>query len=256
MALGRHYFQIDSGKNIPLYIQIQDNITELIDLGMLLTADVLPSERELSQYYGVNRMTVRQAIDGLVQRGLIIKQHGVGTFISEQKPVQPFMPTVTGFSQRMREAGLRPSSKLVERKVIMPTPMIAHRLNITPAEQIIMLQRLRYVNDEPLMLETSYLSFDRFAKILDHDISNQSLYQMLDDEYGVKIAEAEHTFEPMLVNSAESQHFDVPEGQPAMLVRVLAYSQDRTPVEFSKSVVRGDRCRYYLRVTTHTPIIT
>lgn len=255
MALSRHYFQIDNSKSIPLYIQIQENIIELIDLGMLNSGDVLPSERDLSQYYGVNRMTVRQAIDGLVQRGLIIKQHGVGTFISEQKPVQSFMPTVTGFSQRMREAGMRPSSKLVERKVINPTPMLAHRLQMPPTEQVIMIQRLRYVNDEPLMLETSYLSFERFQRILAHDISDHSLYQIMKEEYGVQVAEAEHTFEPMLINSAEARHFDLPEGQPAMLVRVLAYGQDRRVMEFSKSVVRGDRCRYYFRVTTPTPII-
>lgn len=255
MSLRRHYFQIDSSKSIPLYVQIQENMLELIDLGMLKAGDALPSERELSQYYGVNRMTVRQAIDGLVQRGLIIKQHGVGTFISEQKPVQPFMPTVTGFSQRMREAGLRPSSKLIQQQVIMPTPMLAHRLNIAATEQVIMIQRLRYVNDEPLMLETSYLSFERFQRILAHDISDHSLYQIMKEEYNVQVAEAEHTFEPMLINSAESEHFGLPEGQPAMLVRVLAYGQDRRVMEFSKSVVRGDRCRYYFRVTTHTPII-
>jgi len=254
--LASEYFSIDKSSSLPIYYLIQQNLVELIDLGLLKADDSLPSERDLSQYYGVTRMTVRQAIDTLVQKGLVYKQHGVGTFISEQKPVKDFVPTVMGFSSRMREAGLSPSSQLIDRTVITPTPLIAHRLQIPQQSQVIALKRLRMVNDEALMVETSYLPYEQYPAVMTADLAGQSLYKFLEEQYQVSVDEAEQTLEPTLMSDGEAALFGMEAAQPAMLVRVLAFSAERRPIEFSKSVVRGDRCRYYFRVTTQKPIIS
>ncbi len=256
MALERKYFVIDPHSVVSLYLQIQENLTELIELGLLRAGDALPSERELSQYYNVNRMTVRQAMNELVKLGLIRKQHGVGTFVAQRKSVQQLMPTVTGFSQRIREAGLKPSSHILARDVIMPSPLIAHHLRIDPLEKVIKIRRLRLVEDEALMIETSYLSFARFEGLLDKDLVNHSLYSLIESEYGLHVEEAEHTLEPTLLSAEEAGLFGLEAGQPAMLVRVVAHGPAHIPIEYSKSVVRGDRSRYYFRVNTRLPILT
>ncbi|MFQ3535102.1 MAG: GntR family transcriptional regulator [Aggregatilineales bacterium] len=90
--------------------------------------DTLPSERLLSQYYGVNSMTVRQAIDGLARKGFLQRWQGVGNSVRARQVVQSFTPTVIGFSQRMRETGLVPSSRLLQQGVAAPEPTVAHRL--------------------------------------------------------------------------------------------------------------------------------
>jgi len=254
--LAAEYFSIDRNSELPIYYQIQQNLVELIDLGLLKAEDSLPSERELSQYYGVTRMTVRQAINTLVQKGLVYKQHGVGTFISEQKPAREFVPTVMGFSSRMREAGLSPSTQLIDRTTLNPTPLIAHRLQISPDMRVIALKRLYMVKNEPLMIETSYLSYDRYPTVMTADLAGQSLYDFLECEYAVSVYAAEQTLEPTLMSSMEASLFNLTKGEPAMLVRVLAFSAERVPIEFSKSVVRGDRCSYYFRFTTQKPIIS
>jgi GntR family transcriptional regulator len=256
MSLSADYFRIDPNSSQPLYHQIEENLIRLIDNELLRQGEALPAERQLSEYYGVNRMTVRRAIEQLVQKGFLHKKQGVGTFVSEAKPVQQFTPNVTGFSERMRKAGFTPSSKLLQRSLITPEPLILHKLGLTPNSEVIMLMRLRLVNDEPLMLETSYLPHSQFPALLDEDLENQSLYRVLDDRYGVAVMEAEHTLEPTLTSKQEAAHLKVSPNKPAMLVRVLARATSGMPVEFSKSIVRGDRCRYYFRVNTHKPIIT
>lgn len=256
MTISSAYFNIDTSKPMPLYYQIQENLIELMDLGLLKAGESLPSERDLSKYYGVNRMTVRQAIDGLVKKGLVNKQHGVGTFVSNQPAVKTFAPAVTGFSQRMREAGLRPSSRVLVSQRMLPSPLISHRLGIPVTEEVYAIQRLRLVNDEPLMIETSYLPYSRFPGLDSHDVGQQSLYQILEDQYGVRVHETEQTLEPTLMTQGEAELLSMSGGQPAMLVRILAFTLDRAPIEFSKSVVRGDRCRYYFRVNTQKPIIS
>lgn len=251
--LAKAYFQINHNDRTPRYLQIQENLIELIDLGLLNAGDSLPSERDLSRFYQVNRMTVRQAIDGLVSQGLIYKQHGIGNFVSDQPPVKQFAPTVMGFSQRMREAGLIPSSRLLKQDVIIPSPLICYRLRLEQDSPVIIVKRLRLVNDEPLMLETSYLPYARYKRVMNYEVD--SLYQILEDEYGIIVSDTEQTLEPTLLEEAEARHFGLPVGKPAMLVRILAYTEDRQPIEFSKSVVRGDRCRYYFRVNTQKPIV-
>ncbi|MEL7432500.1 MAG: GntR family transcriptional regulator [Chloroflexota bacterium] len=257
MTLSEHYFHINPKmSDAPLYQQIHDNLMDLIDNNLLQSGDALPSERVLSECYDVNRMTVRQAIDNLVQKGLLFKKQGAGTFVSEKRAVPSFTPSVTGFSQRIRESGGTPSSRLLSRDLLTPDAVLSHRLQLQPDEQVIMIKRLRLVNDEPLMLETSYLSHALFPRLLTENIENQSLYHLLEDIYNMGIVEAEHTLEPTLPNAFEARQLSIDLNQPAMLVRVTAYSVDHIPIEFSKSVIRGDRSRYYLRVNTRKPIIT
>jgi GntR family transcriptional regulator len=255
MSLPLHYFRLASDSTLPLYQQIQDNITQLIDDNLLRAGDALPPERQLSELYGVNRMTVRQAIDGLVRRGLIERRAGAGSFVAKPRPIAAFKPSVIGFSQQIREAGMTPSSRLLHREIVTPEPMLVHRLRLKPDDPVIVLKRLRLVNDEPLMLETSYLSYGMFPGLMEADLENESLYRILKQEYGMEITGAEHTLEPTLPTAYEAYHLGVPLTAPAMLVRVLAFSYDNVPIESSKAIVRGDRCRYFFGVSTRIPIM-
>lgn len=256
MNIDSNHFYVDPNRPVPLYYQIQENIAELIELKLFAPGDALPSERELSKIYGVSRLTVRQAIDHLVKRGLLYKQHGVATFVAERSPLRAFEPTVAGFSQRMREAGQTPSSRVLEQQIITAPPLVYHTLGIRATDKVVRLKRMRLADDEPLMIETSYLPLARFPDLLMRDLESQSLYQILEDHYQVVIHSVDQTLEPMVLNDHEAALFGVEEGAPAMLVQIVAYTYDRTPVEFTKSIVRGDKCRFYFRVQTHRPIVS
>ncbi len=255
MQIDKHHFYADPNRPTPLYYQIQENLVELITLELLKPGDMLPSERELCRLYGVSRLTVRQAIEPLVMRGLLKRQHGVGTFVAEQPRTGSFAPTVMGFSQRMREAGAKPSSRLLEKAIVTAPPLVYHRLDLRADAQVVRLRRVRLVDDEPLMVETSYLPLARFPGLLEQDLGSQSLYRVLETAYNTAIAEADQTLEPTVLNEHEAELLGVAAGMPAMLVQIIAYTGDHQPVEFSKSVVRGDRCRFYFRVQTAQPIV-
>lgn len=242
-------FRIDTGSPIPLYYQIRENLRELIVLDELSPGDTLPSERELAEIYGVSRLTVRQAITELVREGLLKRQQGVGTFVAQPKLIQA-LPKVMGFTERMLQAGRVPSSQLIELTTQPTSKRLAHRLNISPDAQVVKLVRLRLANGEPVMLETAYLPYQRFPNLLSQDFEEGSLYETLTSKYDVRIAEAEEVLEPVLLTQYEADLLGTQEGTPALLVEVMAYADDGQPIEFSKSIVRGDKSRYYFRIKT------
>jgi GntR family transcriptional regulator len=248
------YFTIDLNSPLPRYYQIQQNIIELIEANLLRAGDALPSERELSDMYAVNRMTLRQAVNELCNQGVLRRLHGVGTFVTEKNIGTPFMPAVTGFSERFRSAGRKPTSRVIALEVVPASPLVAERLNLETESQVISLIRLRLIDDEPLMLEKSFLPYQAYPDLLEEDFSLQSLYSVLAQGYGIHIVEAEQTLEPTLLTPDEGELFNLKSGLPAMLVSITAYSNNHQPVEFSKSVIRGDRCRYYFAVDTRNPI--
>jgi GntR family transcriptional regulator len=249
------YFTIDLQSQLPRYYQIKHNIISLIDNNFLRAGDALPSERELGELYRVSRMTVRQAINELASEGVLNRLQGVGTFVTEKNIVAPIVPAVIGFSERIRKAGMKPTSRVLALELIPGTPVITERLQLEPKMPLICLKRLRLIDDEPLMIETSYLSYTSFPELMEIDFSVNSLYDLLATRYSSPVVETDHTLEPTLLTHDESTHFDLKSGQPAMLVHVVAYTTSHKPLEFCKSVIRGDRCRYYFKATTHSAMI-
>jgi GntR family transcriptional regulator len=249
------YFAIDLNSPVPRYYQIQQNILDLIQSNVLRAGDALPSERELSETFGVSRMTVRQAITELTTQGVLRRLHGVGTFVAETTGITPLSPATIGFSERIRSAGMKPTSRVITLEVGQATPVIAARLLVEPKAPVIFLKRLRLVDDEPLMVEKSYLPYHKYPELIDRDFGAQSLYDVLDRHYQAHIVETEQTLEPTLLTPEESEYFGLKTGQPAMLVHITAYTDNHQPVEFCKSVIRGDRCRYYFTVNTEVPMI-
>ncbi len=250
------YFRIDQNSPIPLYYQIQQNITELIETNVVRAGDPLPSERELSELYAVNRMTLRQAITELCNQGVLRRVRGVGTFVTEKNIGTPFIPAVTGFSERFRNAGHKPTSRVITLEIIPASPLVAQRLRLEEKALVISLVRLRLLDDEPLMLEKSFLPHESYPDLIEQDFSVQSLYDVLAQRYGVHILETEQTLEPTLLKTQEAELFNLKSGLPAMLVSITAYARDHQPIEFSKSVIRGDRCRYYFTVDTSISILS
>ena len=247
MPLDRSLLKIDPHSPLPLYHQIKENLREAIENQVLRSEDMLPSERELSTAYGVNRLTVRQAIDDLVQEGLLRRIRGIGTAVAQPRVIQVF-PTVLGFSARMRSAGHVTLNRVLSQAAEPARTSIARHLHIQEGAPVMRLARLRIVNNEPLMLETSFLSLDRFPDLLQDDFTVRSLYDLITARYNIKILELDQTLEPVLMTPYEAQLLDSVAGNPAMLVEVTAFADEDDPFELSKAIVRGDKCQYYFRM--------
>ena len=240
-------YHIDPQSDVPLYHQVKENLRELIEDRRLEPEDMLPSERELSKLYGVSRPTVRQAVHELVQEGLLRRVPGIGTFVAKPKVVQVF-PTVLGFSARMRQEGHATINRILRQQQEPASPSVARRLHIPEGASVVRLVRLRIVDNEPLMIETSFLPLERFPELLSDDFAIRSLYDVISARYGITISELDQTLEPVLTTEYEASLLGSSPGSPAMLLEVIACDAQGEPFEFSKAIVRGDKSQYYFRM--------
>jgi GntR family transcriptional regulator len=243
-------FVIDTDSVVPLYHQIKENVRDLIDHDLLKEGELIPSERDLSEIYGVSRLTVRQALNELVREGLLERQRGIGTFVATPR-ITHALGQVKGFSERIKKAGHKPSSKVLSFVITRAPLTVARRLQLASHTEVYQLTRLRYADGKPVMLETAYLSSSRFPALLDVNFTNKSLYQVLAERYDCHIQEADETLEPVIMSEYEEQILEVDSGVPGLLVEAVAYNQHKVPVELGRSVVRGDKSRFYFRVKRH-----
>ncbi|WP_342597998.1 GntR family transcriptional regulator [Psychrobacillus sp. FSL H8-0483] len=236
--------KLDTTSFVPLYQQLKDIIIENIDRGVWSPGDKIYSEQQLSEQFNVSRNTSKKAIEDLVQDGVLYRIQGKGTFLSYPK-IEQSLSAFYSFSQVLKDKGLKPKDIILNIKVEKATHKVAKALQISKGEEVIMLQRLRCVKDEPIILESSY-----FPKKCIRDIEKLSLvgeiplYDILRNEFDIIVNSAKETFEPILI-SEEATYLEVKPGSPALLLERVAYDPSKVPVEFCKSIVRGDRCKFY-----------
>jgi GntR family transcriptional regulator len=245
MNSDKEIFKIDPHSKLPLYDQIERNLRDLIINGKLNPGEMVPSEWELVELYGVSRLTVRRALDELVRQNWLERKHGVGTYV-RQPTTASISASKLSFTEQMRSIGRKPSSKLVSQKTISATAKIARLLRIQEAEAIIEITRVRLADDEPILLETNCLSLERFPLLANSSWDeNESLYQILSDEYGVNVMGLDHTLKPVLLTETEAHYLQAKAGTPAILSEIVAFTKNGTPVEYVWSVSNGEKSEFY-----------
>src|SRR5271167_3822487 len=152
---------LDKNGFIPLYFQIQRALMEKIQSGELSEGDPLASEEELSRYYQVSRMTARQALHGLKTSGYAFSEKGRGTFVTKPKLEKNIMH-LQGFTEEMRQRGMKPSSKLLEQAVITPTEDLSQKLKLDKDDRVVHLRRLRIADGIPMAIEDSHIPLKQF----------------------------------------------------------------------------------------------
>lgn len=227
----------------PLYFQIYDHIQHQIRSGNLVPGDQIPAEMDLMKEYKVARITVRHAISELVNEGVLERKAGKGTFISKPK-IDRTLVDVTSFSSRLAAIGLHASAKLLSKELIIAPAKIAEELEVAEGSRLLFINRLRFSDQDPLVLERVYLSLDRFPGLDAMDLENNSLYALLNDKFNVKPVRSKKTLEIVTANLEESRLFASPSPHtPLFLMRTTVYGNDY-PIEFAKILMRGDRFRF------------
>jgi GntR family transcriptional regulator len=187
---------LDKHGAVPLYLQLKRLLENRISTGTLPPHSRVSSERELSEQYGISRMTARQALAELIQEGRLYTSAGKGTFVAEPK-IQQNVQSLTSFTEEMRSRGLSPETQLLRREVVPATPTMAHSLRITEGTPIVCIERLRLADHEPLAIETACLYFDDAHRLLELGVG-ESLYAVLRREFGIIPVEAVQEFEATL----------------------------------------------------------
>lgn len=232
---------------IPRYHQLKEIIREQIVGGDLKPGDVIPSERELSERYGVSRMTARQSIVELTNEGLLYRRQGKGTFVALPKIAQQ-LTALTGFTEDIRARGQRPGTRLIESGMVPVDGAAALRLQVPAGQRVVRVYRARLADDEPLALEQSLISFFGCEKLLDADLVGTSLYGLLEQQFGLPPIEAEQELEAGLATAEHAGLLGITVGSPVLLLRRTTYTERRQPIEYAESVYRGDKYAFHTRL--------
>lgn len=217
----------------------RSRVVELVDA--MRPGDVLPPERELSAELGVARMTLRRAVDDLVRDGRVVRRQGSGTYVAEPKLTGA--PTTLSFTQRVRAGGHTPTSRTLDTARVQASAGLARQLHVSPATEVLVVRRLRLVDDEPLAVETLHVPSALVPGLTGQDLEDGSFYELLERRWGMVVTGGTQAIEPTVTDDEESGLLGVPPYSPAFRFEVSTWTDDGVVVEYLSSVHRGDRSR-------------
>lgn len=233
-------FALDAGSFVPYYAQIVDHIRSLVKEGKLREGQVFCSEGDIARVLGISKMPVRQAFQKLRSEGLLIIAKGKKPVIGSGRVPWNFQQ-LRGFSEEMRRRGLVPSARLLSLHLQDPELEVAQALKLTPGEQVYSLKRLRLVNNEPVAVVTSSLPARIFAGIDRQDVEKRSLYEIFERTYNRKLQWAEELIGAVTAGPDDAYVLQAEAGSPLLLIKETTYDSQDIPIEFSVSLLRGDR---------------
>ena len=229
---------------VPRYHQLKEILQDHVRQGEWKPGDLIPSERELSETYGISRMTARQAITDLVNEGIFYREQGRGTFVARNKITQQLM-RLSGFTEDISARGQRPSTRVLAARMQPADDVTAERLRITAGTPIVALERLRLADDEPLAIERSHLFFRNCEQLLSEDLEHHSLYHLLETRFGMPLMEADQELEAGLANNVDGTILQLAVGSAVLFTRRTTYTDRNQPIEYAQAVYRGNKYIFY-----------
>lgn len=223
---------------IPLYQQLKNEIMQDILMQVYKQGDKLPPERKMAVDNNVSVITVRKALSELEEEGIVDRIQGKGTFVSVKKYDRSLNKFVS-FTDACKNMGAIAGAKELEKKIIVPTKKIAERLEISGTSQIIYISRLRYVDDEPMVIERNYFTLD-YAYLLNEDLSN-SLFDILYKKSGFMVTDSRKTIEIVRANKEESSLLNIQVGNPLIKIESIAYLKDGSIAYVGSQLINGER---------------
>ena len=227
---------------IPLYKQLQEEIRKQIQSGERKPREKIPSEIDLAKQYQVSVITARKAVSELALEGLVEKKQGKGTFVAAQK-YQRNLQQVISFSEACRLNGAVAGSRLLECKLINANQKILSELERPEEEQVLFISRLRYINGEPMAVETNLFPIT-YSFLINENLNEKSLFEVLKKRSGTEVAISRRTLEICRATQQEAQQLKVVKGSPLLLIRSIAYSTENQPVFVGTQLINGERYQF------------
>lgn len=224
--------------SIPAHMRIRSDLLKAIESGALAGAQRLPGESELAHKYGVTRMTVRQALSGLVNDGLVVRRRGVGTFVARNAAQRRNMSRLTGFTEDMRSEGRQVETCLLTQRIEPPDQDLADLLELGDGAFVIFIERVRSVDGAPVILQRSWIPSHRCPDLWRDELVDGSLYATLRTRYEIDLRRADQRFAAVTATADLAQQLEVAEGVPLLRVERLTFDPANEPVEFARSWTR------------------
>ena len=225
-----------------LYQQLAHSIKKAVDEQKLKENDKIPAENEFCKIYDLSRTTVRQALDILEKDGYIYKLRGKGSYVSTPKIYQN-RSSFSKFYDDMRSLGKVPVSKIISLKIKVADAYVREKMQLEENEMLCQIKWIRYGNNEPLIYETINLNYKLVDGIEMKELTDKKLYDILSEEYGIKMTHGKELFYPCKLDINEAKNLGLKENDLGMKVERVVF-QGKDVVEYTTSTVRGDRFIY------------
>lgn len=239
---------VNPSSPIPLYYQVEADLRALLRSPIVSTGDLLPTELDLAEAYGVGRHTIRTALGRLVSDHLITRKAGHGTVVSASKDRRHFS-LAQSFSRQMEEMGLVPRSVVLDKQLSVIVPSDPPVFQAMIGAPCLRLSRLRYGSDEPIALQNSIVMTEHCPGIERTDFARDSLYDVLNHQYRLVITDINHTVSATTADKRQAELLRVAVRAPLLRVTTTAFLESGELVELSVAEYRADKYEY---TTTHS----
>lgn len=231
---------------VPLHTQIREVLRRRILDGTYPPHSQMPSESQMMATFGVSRITIRQALGDLQKEGVIFKVMGKGSFVAKPKAFQS-LSRLQGFGEAMSPSGYETFSMLLSAREVPASQIVAQRFQLNPGAPVFEIQRLRYLNREPISVDVSYFPIDLGQRLVQEDLATRDIFVILENDFGMNLTHADVQIEAISADESLGRHLGLDEGSPLLRIERLTYA-DRQPIDFEFLYYRGDAFQYRLRI--------
>ncbi|GGV79756.1 GntR family transcriptional regulator [Streptomyces griseoloalbus] len=236
-ALSTLDFALDRGSPVPLYYQLAQQLEAAIEHGVLAPGNLLGNEVDLSVRLGLSRPTVRQAIQSLVDKGLLVRRRGVGTQVVHSQVRRPL--ELSSLYDDLEAAGQGPTTEVVRNETVPASADVAASLGLAEGAEVVLLERLRRTHGQPVALLCNYLP----SGLLGLDsarLESTGLYRMMRSA-GITLHSARQTVGARSATAQEGTRLDEKEGAALLTMQRTAYDDTGRPVEYGTHIYRASR---------------
>jgi GntR family transcriptional regulator len=240
---------LDKTSPVPLYYQLYLRLRAEIHGGMARPGDLLGTERDIQERFGVSRATVRKALDELSRNGHLMRVTGRGTFITEPPP-QVRTPHLLSFTEELQRRGATPDARVLAFGPVTAPPEVAGAFGSPAGARVVHIRRLRTGDGVPMVLVDHYLAPDI---VLDRAVLQQSLYATLEGVLGLRLCEALHTVSAGLATLEEAAMLQIEERDAVLRFRRATLGPDSRPIVYEQGTGRGDLYDYSVHLQRGVP---
>ena len=240
--------KVGKSSSVSLHIQLKEIINDMIKSGELKEGDVLLAEREICKEQEISRMTVNKAINALVSEGVLYRKQGKGTFVARKKKKYQFN-NVKGFTEVMKSRGIDINTDIIKFEILNPDEIIMEKLGIVDKkENVYKIIRIRYVENDPFGYEIAYIPEKICGGMTKGMLDDNSLYKILENEYGYKVARVEQIIDPIQIDGKISEKLRCEKGRLALNIQRTSYTEDDKIIEYTVSIIRSDKYQYEINI--------
>lgn len=234
---------LDYNNSIPLYVQLKEELKQNIKNGKY--QEKIPSERVIMEEYYVSRSTVRQAVEELVDDGILVKKPGKGTFIA-LKPIDDWLGNLSSTTETIERMGLKAGIKLLHADIVTLSPYMQKKTGLQKAYHF---KRLRFANEIPIGIENHFYTIPLGEKLMNFDLNKETIYDLLESKLGIHTFEADQEIRAGKPGKSDAELLEIDTNDAVLITNRKLFDMDQEFVEYEHAIYRSDMYSFKIRLS-------